>query len=70
MSKATNYQNQISPFINFFFEKLDIKLFITHHTRGVIPPVIAEASNSKGYKNILIPHGTLPILEIIYLIIS
>ncbi len=60
LSKATNYQNQITPFIKCFFEKLDVKLYISHHTRGIISPVIAEVSNNDGIKNILIPHGTLP----------
>jgi hypothetical protein len=60
LSKATNYQNQITPFIDYFFENLDVKLYISHHTRGIVSPVIAEISNNKGIKNILIPHGTLP----------
>ncbi|MDA9650307.1 hypothetical protein N9T21_00485, partial [Candidatus Pelagibacter sp.] len=49
-----------TPFIGYFFENLDVKLYISHHTRGIISPVIAEVSNNEGIKNILIPHGTLP----------
>ena len=60
LSKSINYQNQITPFIDYFYRNLDIKLYISHHTRGVISPVIAEVSNNNGIKNILIPHGTLP----------
>lgn len=60
LSKAINYQNQIIPFIEYFYKNLDIKLYISHHTRGIISPVIAEVSNNNGIKNILIPHGTLP----------
>ena len=60
LSKATNYQNQIKPFVDCFFEKLDVKLYMSHHTRGIISPVIAEVSNNYGIKSILIPHGTLP----------
>ena len=60
LSKAINYQNQIRFFIDDFFEKLNIKMYISHHTRGVISPLVAEIVKKKEIKSILIPHGTLP----------
>ena len=45
-------KNQIKPFVDCFFEKLDVKLYMSHHTRGIISPVIAEVSNTIEQKYI------------------
>ncbi len=59
LANAVNYQNEIIPFTKNLFNILNVQLYISNHTRGIISPVIAMVSKENKIKSILIPHGTL-----------
>ena len=60
LSKSINYQESIRLSVEEYFQKLKISLLISHHTRGIVPSLIADIAKNNSVKSILIPHGTIP----------
>ena len=60
LSKSINYQESIRLSVEEYFQKLKIRLLISHHTRGIVPSLIADIAKNNSVKSILIPHGTIP----------